>query len=199
MRSRQTSGSWHVRGLHVVDSAAGFGTRTAPIGRCTDRPQVVVNFVIRLHEDSLLLATSVYVNWRASGKRNEKKEEIHKNGCDHVWQQTDEIKMIGRKGLNLVPCLWCVLHQLYSSFVQHKLFLFGQQTIQFQLYTKCVHLNWNFKIVNSKMFSRGYTWLLCNSTCIINVISLFPRSAEQSSMHWLLYSIPSMQIDSVKQ
>jgi hypothetical protein len=88
---------------------------------------------------------------------------------------------------------------LYSSFVQHKLFLFGQQTIQFQLYTKCVHLNWNFKIVNSKMFSRGYTWLLCNSTCIINVISLFPRSAEQSSMHWLLYSIPSMQIDSVKQ
>ena len=84
MRSRQTSGSWHVRGLHVVDSAAGFGTRTAPIGRCTDRPQVVVDFVIRLHEDSLLLATSVYVNWRASGKKNEKKEEIHKNGCDHV-------------------------------------------------------------------------------------------------------------------
>ena len=91
MRSGQTSGSWHIRGLQVVDSAAGFGTRTAPIGRCTHRPQVVVDFVIGLHEDSLLLATSVYVSWRARGKRREKKEEIHKNGCDQVRQQTKEI------------------------------------------------------------------------------------------------------------
>jgi hypothetical protein len=52
---------------------------------------VVVDFVIGLHEDSLLLATSVYVSWRARGKRREKKEEIHKNGCDQVRQQTKEI------------------------------------------------------------------------------------------------------------
>jgi hypothetical protein len=73
MWSGQTSGSWHVRGLQVVDGAAGFGARAAPIGGRTDRPQVVVDFVVGLHQDSLLLATSVYVSWRARG--NGKREK----------------------------------------------------------------------------------------------------------------------------
>lgn len=80
MRSWQTGGSWHVRGLQVVDSATGFGAWTTPIGRRTHRPQVVVDVVVGLHQDSLLLATSVYASWIAREKGREKKRKYIKMG-----------------------------------------------------------------------------------------------------------------------
>ncbi|KAK4035768.1 hypothetical protein OUZ56_027851 [Daphnia magna] len=94
MRSGQTGGSWHVRGLQVVDSATGFGTRTAPIRCRTDGPQVVVDVVVGLHQDSLLLATSVYASWKAREKKTRKKKrrKYIKMGVIKVRQQSGSSK-----------------------------------------------------------------------------------------------------------